>query len=59
MVPPRQEATMRFKLDHLFVKPYNDITDVDDDDVDPTELVRIGSSRKELRAFGVSLFAVQ
>lgn len=59
---------MRFKLDHLFIKPYNDIIDADDDDdIDPTELVWIGSSRKALRAFpptvrrafGVSLFAVQ
>ncbi len=53
-------------LDGLFIKPYNDIDDEDDDD-DPTELVWVGSSRKELRAFpetvrrrfGVALFAVQ
>lgn len=56
---------MNFTLDHLFIKPYNDMED--DEDVDPTELVWVGSSRKDLRAFpptvrrafGVSLFAVQ
>ena len=41
MVPSRQKAPMKFTLDHLFIKPYNDIIDAeDDDDVDPTELVR-------------------
>ncbi len=53
-------------LDGLFIKPYNDTPDEDDED-DPTELVWVGSSRKELRAFpetvrrrfGVALFAVQ
>ena len=56
------------RLDGLFIKPYNDIDDdEDDDDIDPTELVWVGSSRKDIRAFpptvrrnfGVALFAVQ
>ena len=36
VVPSRQEALMKFTFDHLFIKPYNDIEDADDDDVDLT-----------------------
>ncbi len=59
---------MRSILDGLFIKPYNDIDDGDDEpDLTPTELVWVGSSRKDLRSFpdtvrrnfGVALFAVQ
>lgn len=56
-------------LDGLFIKTYNDMDD-DDEEEEPlvlTELVWVGSSRKDLRAFpptirrnfGVSLFAAQ
>ena len=47
VVLSRQDAPMIFTLDHLFIKPYNDIAEADDD----VELVWIGSSLKGLRAF--------
>ncbi len=67
---PKKEHPMISPLDGLFIKPYNDIDDTDDDDNDdddPTELVWVGSSRKDMRAFpetvrrafGIALFAVQ